>query len=156
MKPVIAFDRYNGEKMLEFCSVSDAARHFNTSSSNISRVCNGSLNYIKDHVFIYSCDFEEGKNYSFKKATKKVHDDTKAKMREQNLKAIPIFKYDLEGNLIIKYSSRNYCEQCEGFKKDYLRYTINKYKIVKINSFIYSLYIPEEISEYMKFAYIKY
>jgi hypothetical protein len=64
-KKVVALN-FEGEVMYKFNSVSEASRFFKTSSSNISRVCLGKLNYIKDHIFKYESDYNENLDNSYK------------------------------------------------------------------------------------------
>lgn len=62
-KPVVALSK-KGEFLEEFSSVSEAAREFNTSNSNISRCCRGKFRYIKDRIFVYKEDYDPKKSYS--------------------------------------------------------------------------------------------
>lgn len=123
--PVICFD-LKGKLIQEYSSVADAARGIGDQSTNISSCCKGKLNYVKNFVFIYKKDYEEGKDYSLKKRNYTFSDTHKQRISIANkgrkssdlsIKAlikrcsIPIFKYDLKGNLISNYSS--YKECCE-------------------------------------------
>jgi hypothetical protein len=54
---VVALD-FEGNLEYTFESVSAAARHFKTSTSNISRCCKGIFNQIKDHIFKYKSDYD--------------------------------------------------------------------------------------------------
>jgi predicted GIY-YIG superfamily endonuclease len=49
---------FEGNLEYTFESVSAAARHFRTSSSNISRCCQGKFNQIKDHIFKYESKYD--------------------------------------------------------------------------------------------------
>lgn len=136
-KQVLAINRYTGVIEKEFQSVTEASNYYNTSSSNISRACKGIFNYIKDKVFIYKKDFDETKDYrkpyNHNKGTK-FSEEHKRKMAENHYKSIPIYKYDLQGNLLEKYLSRAEAERQNNLKKEYLRHRID----VPINGFIYS------------------
>ena len=144
-KCVIAVNKDSGEFFKEFASVSEASEFFNTSTSNISRVCLGKVNYIKGCVFIYKNEYDPNKNYSYIKPKKIVSDETKKKMISSNAKSIPIYKYNLDKVLIEEYPSRLNCEKNERFKNEEIRYIITKYKSFKYNNNIYSYYNPNEI-----------
>jgi hypothetical protein len=123
---VFSFDRFTGNFEKEFNSVSEASRYYKTSSSNISRVCKGSLNYIKDKVFCYKKDFDKNKSYKkehewnkniifSKEHLEKIsHSVSKSKGRK-------IYQYDLNFNLIKIYYSRSNAEKENNFKKEYLK-----------------------------------
>lgn len=153
-KSVYSINRFTGEKDGEFESVSSA---FNTTSGNISGVCKGRINYMKDHVFVYSSEYDEFKDYSFKCRKPVILTDLqKETLRDNNSKAKPVFKYDLNGNLITKFSSRHFCEISEMFKVDFLRYTLTKYKIVKVYNYIYSTFeILENFTNILSTIYVK-
>lgn len=125
--PVISFDRYTGEKKKRFESVSDAALFYNTSSSNISRVCKGGLNHMKGHVFCYENDYDSNKNYSFPeyhakgKKFSKIHRENLKKAAEK-IKGIKVYKFDLNGNLVKTYPSRAEAERRNNMPKELLRW----------------------------------
>lgn len=128
-KKVIAFDRYSGEKIREFDSVRQAATFFNTSTSNISRVCKGDLNYMKDAVFRYF-DNVDFKNRSYPNEFNTgipKSEKTKVKMIESNPFSNPVYQYDLNMNLINEYLSRNQCIKITNFGEYKIRMAI-KYK----------------------------
>lgn len=128
---VFAFDRYTGEFKYEFKSVTDASLFFNTSSSNISKVCKGTLNHMKNFTFCYKKDYDKNKNYSKPlNATKNIKftDDHKLKIKKalQKHKGLKIYKYDLNMNFIESYDSRNDAEKQNNIKTGKLTYKTDK------------------------------
>lgn len=122
-KEVLCIDRFTGNIVNEFSSISEAASYYKTSSSNISRNCRGIFRYIKDIVFIYKEDFDETKDYRAEHHAKgsKFTEEHKQKMRENHAKSKVVYKYDLEYNLIERYNSRAEAERQNGFRKEFLR-----------------------------------
>ena len=136
-KAVICIDRFTGEIVNEFNSITDAARYYKTSSSNISRVCLGELRYMKNTVFVYKANFDEIKDYRvpnhhYKGA--KFSETHRRKMGISNPNSKPVYKYDLEYNLIETYYSRSEAERQNNFKKEFLRTRLN----TPIEGYIYS------------------
>lgn len=136
-KAVIAVNRFTGNIDNTFDSVTEAASHYKTSSSNISRVCKGELNYIKNRVFVYSEDFDVTKDYRVEHhyKNKRKPESQKLKMRH-NIRCVPIYKYDVQGNLIEQYFSISEAARQNNIDKDVLRDRINRNKIIE--GFIYS------------------
>ena len=136
-KPVISVNRFTGEFEKEFNSVTSAAEYYNITSSNISKVCKHSLNYLKDYVFIYKEEYDPDKDYRVEHwaKNKKKSDEWKEKASKSNKRAKIVYKYDANYNLIETFRSRSYCESQEGFKKEGLRYKLDK---LLENGFIYS------------------
>lgn len=64
-KSVIALN-LEGEFVKEFSSISEAARYYNTQSTNISKCCKGGIRYIKNHIFIYKDNYDGSKCYKLK------------------------------------------------------------------------------------------
>jgi len=125
-KKVIAFDRYSGEKIKEFDSITQAAKFFNTSTSNISRVCKGNLNYMKGIVFRYFDDanskdtsYPDEFNTGISKS-----EETKIKMIKANPFSNPVYQYDLNMNLVNEYLSRNQCIKITNFGEHKIRMAI--------------------------------
>lgn len=137
-KSVIAINRVTGEIDSIFESIAKAAAFYHTSTSNISRVCKGSLNYIKDHVFVYTKDFDGTKDYKVNPywKGKPKSEAQKEKMRKNSKLNCPIYKYDLEHNLISEYYSISEAARQHNIKADTLRHRINRQQIV--NGFIFS------------------
>lgn len=135
-KGVICINRFTGEITGEFNSITEAAKYYNTSTSNISRVCSGSLNYIKDTVFVYKENFDETKDYTRKHHCKdvKFSETHKRRMGISNPKSKAVYKYDLNYNLIEIYYSRSEAERQNNFKKEFLRRKMN----IPINGYIFS------------------
>lgn len=135
-RSVMAFDRFTGAHIGTFESVSAAARHFHTCSSNISSVCNNKLNYIKDAVFVYTEDYDSSKDYRRQHHNKGASftKEHKRNMAMHNSKARTIYKYDLNHNLVATYYARLEAERQNGMKKEYLRYRLD----TVLNGFIYS------------------
>lgn len=102
---VMSFDKDTGEFQKEFESVSDAAKFYGTSSSNISRTCKGEINYMKGCVFIYSSEYDPNKCYKYIKKKRIFTEEHKANMRKTNSKNIKVEKYDTNNNLIEIYVS---------------------------------------------------
>lgn len=128
-KCIIAFDRFTGEILKEFQSISEAARYFEGSTSNISGVCRGKLNHIYGCTFCYEKDYNPQKDYSFPNDHKKGKKHTKEhieKLQKNHSRAIKVYKYDSNWNLINEYYSRADCERQNGFRKEGLRYKTNK------------------------------
>lgn len=77
---VLAIDATN-TVIHEFSSVSSAARFVGTSSSNVSRCCQGKFVFIKKFRFVYKSDYKIGINYVYKpkiivsEATRKIRSD---------------------------------------------------------------------------------
>lgn len=123
---VMCFDRFTGEFVKEFNSITEASQYFNTSSSNISRICKGKLNYIKDHTFCYTKDYDKNKNYSkpfyWSKNKKKSKEHIqKMTINSQNRLGIDIYKYDINWNFIKKYNSRSEAEKMNNLNRESLR-----------------------------------
>lgn len=123
---VMCFDRFNGKFYKEFDSVANASRFFKTSSSNISRACQGEFNHIKNYVFCYKKDYDKNKDYSFANhwsKNKKLSENHIKKLRESVSKAKgrKIYKYDLNFNLIEIYNSRLEAERKNNIKREKLR-----------------------------------
>lgn len=129
-KKVKAFNRFNGKFYKEFNSITEAAYDIKTSSSNISRVCKGTLNYAKDYVFCYSEDYDKTKNYVKKhwtqeKGLSKKH-QFKLKKHMQATFGKKTFKYDLNHNFVKEYISIAEAERDNNFKKEFLKRKIDK------------------------------
>lgn len=135
-RAVIVIDRFSGELENTFSSIAKAAVFYHTSSSNISRVCKGSLKYIKDKVFVYTNDFDETKDYRVMHHCKgkPKSESQKEKMRHSK-RCNAICKYDLNGNPIKQYFSISEAARQENIDKDKLRYDMDANK--EINGFIY-------------------
>lgn len=142
-KSVISINRKTGEIDGTFKSVTEAAKYYHTSSSNISRVCKGSLNYIKDHVFLYTSDFDETKDYRVEHhcSGKPKPVQQREKMRH-NRKCSPIYKYDMDGKLITQYYSISDAARQNGFSVDWIRQRINRKK--EVEGYIYSKICPKD------------
>lgn len=63
--PVLAIGKDNKIKF-ECLSVADAAKLVNTSSSNISRCCQGKFTFIKGYKFVYKSEYKVDVDYSYK------------------------------------------------------------------------------------------
>lgn len=128
-KKVMIFDRYNGSFIMECESVSEAARFVNTSSSNISRICNGKMNHIKGYTYCYSSDYSKLKNYSFPynhaKGVNKS-EEHKMKMKLNSFKAKRTYVYDANYELKFEFRSRRECEEFFEFTKESLRRYVDK------------------------------
>ena len=135
MLPVTAIDRKTNAVLGEFDSVSDAALAFGTQSTNISRCCKGTLNYMKGAVFVYTKDYDPDKDYRTEGHGKGVPKSPEhlEKMKLNKFCKV-LYKYDSNYNLIKTYQSRSEAERQEGFKKEWLRKRLNK----NLNGFIYS------------------
>lgn len=131
-KSVISINRTTGEIDGTFKSITEAANYYHTSSSNISRVCKGSLNYIKDHVFLYTADFDETKDYRVEHHClgKPKSAEQREKMRHKS-NCSPIYKYTVNGDLIAQYYSISDAARQNGFSADWLRHKINSKKEIE-------------------------
>lgn len=136
-KAIISINRISGLFEQEFKSISDAAKYYNLTSSNISKVCKHTLNYLKDYVFVYKEEYDPNKNYKVEHwaKNKQKSKEWKEKASKNNARAKIVYKYDYNYNLIETFHSRSYCESQEGFKKEGLRYKLDK---PLENGFIYS------------------
>lgn len=56
----------NGNFIRFFDSITMAANHFHTSTSNISRCCKKEFRYIKNHIFVYAAEYDSSIDYSIK------------------------------------------------------------------------------------------
>lgn len=132
----MAFNSETGEIIKTFESVSDAAKYFHTSSSNVSRVCNGEFKTMKRVVFIYTKDFDETKDYRTNARNKgiKFTEEHKKKMSMSNKRCKKVYKYDLNHNLIDEYYSRSEAERKNDMKREFLRCRLDR----PINGYIYS------------------
>lgn len=110
-KSVVAINRFNGEKINTFESISKAAKFYHTSTSNISRVCTGKLNYIKDCIFRYTDEYNGEKLIYDKNHNKGVSKslETRNRMIKSSPKSIITNQYDLNMNFITSYFSLNQC-----------------------------------------------
>lgn len=137
---VMSFDKDTGEFQKEFESVSDAARFYGTSSSNISRTCKGEINYMKGCVFIYSHDYNPEKCYKYIKKKRIFTEEHKANMRKTNSKNIKVEKYDNENHLVRTYCSLSEARRednlSEGFLKRKNEDTKNGFKYIVIGRII--------------------
>lgn len=135
-KAVYGINRFTGKIDTYFESITKAAEFYNTSTSNVSRVCKGSLNYIKNTVFVYIKDFDATKDYRVEHHAKgiKFTEEHKRKMSLSSKHCNTVYKYDLNNNLIETYNSRAYAERQDNFKKEFLRKHLNQ----NINGFIYT------------------
>lgn len=123
---VMCFNRFTGEFVKKFNSITEASQYFNTSSSNISRICKNKLNYIKDHTFCYEKDYDKSKNYSKphywskNKPKSKKHKEL-LRISSQNRLGKNIYQYDLKWNFIKEYPSRKNAEEMNNLNKESLR-----------------------------------
>lgn len=128
--PVYAININNNKIEYEFESVSEASLFFKTSSSNISRVCKGLLNYIKGYNFCYQSEYDKNKNYRKNLTRKgiKLSENHKNNLKVSNQKRLGknTFKYDLDLNLIEVYPSRSSAEDKNNLNKESLRSRIDK------------------------------
>ena len=98
--------------------------------------------YTKDRVFVYATEYDSTKDYKvIEHHNKNVpkSEETKMKMRNSK-KSHKVYKYDSNNELIQEFVSMSYCEQCEGFKKDTLRYKLDK---LLPSGFLYSKQIKD-------------
>lgn len=136
-KSVIAINRFTGNIDNTFDSVTDAATYYKTSSSNVSRVCKGSLKYTKNHVFVYSEDFDITKNYIVEHHCKGKQKPLSQKLKMRHSKrCTTIYKYDSKGNLVNSYFSISEAARQNNIVADLLRHKINKGK--EVGGFLYS------------------
>lgn len=146
---VKAFDRFTGEFKYNFNSVSETALFFKTSSSNISRVCSGKLNYMKGHTFCLLKNYDKDKDYAKPLnagKNKMVSEETKIKQSIVQSKH-KIYKYDLNLNLLSIYNSCGHAERENNFKREFLRRKLDKetsfegyyWKTTPIENIVYSL-----------------
>ena len=128
-KSVCAINIETNKLECTFDSISDASRFFNTSSSNISRVCKNKLNYIKGYTFCYAEEYDINKNY-IKNLTRKgikLSENHYKNLKKSNQLRLgkKTFKYDLNFNLIEVYNSMSDAEQKNNLNKESLRRKID-------------------------------
>lgn len=121
MRKVLSFNKDTGEFIKEFNSISLAAKFYQTSSSNISGVCKGKINYIKGCVFAIQMNIIKINVINILNPKKVISKDTRKKLQKSCKRNQPVYKYTLDKVLIQTYISRAECERCEGFKKEFLR-----------------------------------
>lgn len=141
-KPVVAIDRYTGEFVKKYSSITEAAKDVHTSTSNISRVCLHFLRYMKGFVFLYEEDYDPSQNYAVPLHHMKgvaKSEEVKMKMRQHSSRAKKVYKYDLTNNLIGTYMSRSDAERQNNMAKEYLRHHLNE----TINGYIYTYEIKD-------------
>lgn len=141
-KAVYAIDRFTGEIIGEYSSITEASIVFKESTSNISQVCKHRLRYCKDTVFVYKEEYNSLIDYRVlnhhMKGIAKT-DEWKAKARKASKRAKKVYMYDLENNLIKVYNSRSEAERENNFKKEFLKIRLNK----PINGYIFKYEIKE-------------
>lgn len=126
-KSVIAIDRFTGNIDNTFDSIAEAANYYKTSTSNISRVCKGFYRYIKDHVFVYSEDFDVTKDYKVEHWAKgKQKPESQKEKMKHSKRCCPIYKYTIEGQLIDTYYSIKEAARQHNIQEATLRYRIKK------------------------------
>lgn len=132
-KKVMSFDYKTGEFFKEFKSVTEAAVYFNTSTSNISGVCNNKINYIKGYVFCYSNEYNSNKCYKYVKVKRQMSEKEKQIHRETSSRAKKVYEYSEYGQLLNIYFSRSDCERNLNLNKENLE---NILKIINIFNLI--------------------
>lgn len=136
-KSVIAINRVTGQIDNTFESITKAAEYYHTSTSNISRVCRGSLNYIKDHVFVYTKDFDNTKDYRVENYWKgRPKSDTQKEKMRHSRHCCAVYQYTQNGELVHTYYSIQDAARYNDINGDALRYRINKHQLV--NGYIFS------------------
>ena len=135
-KKVIAFEGKTGELLKIFESVTAASEEYNIPTTRISKCCKGGFTQTCGKVFIYEKDYDANKCYKAEGHGKGVPKSPEhiEKMRHNNRNSRVLYKYDLNKNLIAEYPSRSEAERQNGFKKEGLRYKLDK----NLNGFIYS------------------
>lgn len=136
-KPILALDRYTGNIIKRYSSIQEAADDVGSNTSNISQVCKHRHRICKNLVFVYEEEYDPEKDYRVLYHHMKgvcKSDDWKAKARLHNKNAVPTYKYDLNGNLIAKYTSRSEAEKQNGLPKEFLRRRLD----IPVNGFIYT------------------
>jgi len=110
-KEVVCINRFTGEVENVFDSLTKAGKYYKTPTTNISSVCNGKLNYIKDTIFRYSTDYKGEKLIYDTHHNKSVpkSDEIREKMMKSNPFSKIVKQYDLNMNFIKEYISRNQC-----------------------------------------------
>lgn len=122
-KRVVAINKETGEKYKLFESITLAAKHVKTSTSNISRACIGHFRYIKGYVFVYENDYDVTKNYKTAHHMKGVRKspEQREKQRISSHRAKKTYAY--EGDVLVGvYLSRSEAEKKNRLNKEYLRH----------------------------------
>ncbi len=136
-KSIYAIDRFTGKVIGEYSSITKASIIFHESTSNISQVCKHKLRYCKDTVFIYKEEYNPSIDYRVlnhhMKGIAKT-EEWKIKARRASKRARKVYMYDLENNLIKIYISRSDAERDNNFKKEFLRFRLDK----PINGYIFT------------------
>lgn len=139
MKKVVCINRFTNIIHKIYNSITEAAKDLNLETSNIANVCksNKSARFLKDFVFVYFDDYDKNKDYRVLEHHMKnvpKSEEWKRKARLSNKRAKKVFKYDLQGNLIIIYPSRSEAERQNNMKKEFLRCRMDK----PLNNYIYT------------------
>jgi len=125
-KKVIGFN-LSTKEVENFASVSDAAKHAQTQSTNVSKCCKGDLQYIKGYKFIYASDFDTDKDYfTIHRRNYDTSEETNLKKSLASPHGKKVYQYDMEGNFIKEYRSRSFCEKENGIEKEKLRQIMPK------------------------------
>lgn len=133
-KKVYAFDKITGELIYKFNSITEAANTLNTSTTNISGVCNGRLHSIKGFVMVYELNYNKNKSYKFIPCKVKWSEFRREKAREHSSRNKKVYKYDKNYNLIEIIRSRAELERRLNVHKEYLKKKMPYYT----ENFIYS------------------
>lgn len=135
-KKVTVIDGKTGKLLETLNSLTEVSKKYNVSTTNISKCCKGKFKQIKGLVFVYAENYDPKYNYKNSGHGKGVpkSDKHKLKMRFGNKQSRVVYKYDLNKNLIATYISRAEAERENSFKKEGLRYNLDK----NLNGFIYS------------------
>ena len=134
-RSVISIDRKTGIFEKQFKSITEAAVFYSGSTSNISQVCKGELNYAYGKVFVYSEDYDADKDYHVEHHAKGKHfsEEHRMKMAKSCHRCKAIIKYDIDGNIVEEYFSRSEAERQNGLKREFLRLRLGR----NVNGYIY-------------------
>lgn len=113
-----------GKIIRQFPSVSEASRFVKTSSSNISRVCKGEFILMNGYQCVYTCDYDELKDYIYVKPEKIVSQSHRENLSKaligkkhsvehrNSLRKVTgtwVDKFTVDGIFIIRYYSLSEC-----------------------------------------------
>ena len=121
-KAVIQFD-LNGNYIKKFNSITEAATELNEQTTNISKACKlGVSHSVKNFIFIYEKDYDETKDYSYKKyKPTKEHVEKLRNLSKCNKRVRKITEFDKDNNVLQVFPNISELERELNLKKDTLR-----------------------------------
>lgn len=128
-KAVIQFD-LTGKFIKRFKSLTEAANELNEQTTNISKACKlGVSHSVKGFIFVYEKDYDETKDYSYKKyKPTNEHIEKLRRISRCNKRVRKITEFDSTGATIQVFQNASELERALNLKKDTLRIFYKKSK----------------------------